>query len=168
VKAELLQGVLRGIELPILVCQRTWQPSSRLLVLHQANDSSQEFLNNVASLCDRLRVTPVILTVARNGREARVQEQVARTIWATRGLDADFDSLIGCDVRTAVVSVARWRRCTHIFVDHQRTSPWWRWLRGDTLGHFLGLTDSFSILALPTFQRPVVHPEPASTTQHTR
>ncbi len=164
VKAELLRESLRGIELPVLVCRQTWQPSSRLLVLHQANDSSVEFLNIVACLCDRLRVTPVVLTVAQNDREGRVQQQAARTVWATRGLNADFDMLLGCDVRTAVVSVARWRRCTHILVDHQRTSPWWRWLRGDTLAHFLGLNDSFSILALPTLELPVVHPEPVATT----
>jgi len=149
VKDELLRQWLHGAAFPVLVCPPTCQPISRVLVVNQSSNSAQRFLDSVAGLCHALDVSPVVLTVARNEREAEVRQDAARQVWENRGIAADFDLLIGCDVRVAVASVTRWRRCTHVFVERRQAPPWWRWLRGDTLWRLQRLTDSFRVLAIP-------------------
>jgi K+-sensing histidine kinase KdpD len=68
---------------------------------------------------------------------------------ARHRLAAHFDFVVGGNAAGAVVSVARWRRCGHVFLAQRRAQPWWRWLRGDTLKTLLGLADSLTVLALP-------------------
>jgi hypothetical protein len=150
VKDALLRESLHGPTVPVLVCPQTWQPLERVLVLHQDGPAVASFLDAMAEVCGTLGVTPVVLTVARKERAALAGQQSAMAIWSARGYPADFDMLVGCKVQTAVTSVARWRRCSHVFVERGHTSPWWRWLRADSLGRLLELSDSFPFLVFPS------------------
>jgi hypothetical protein len=148
-KVELVGQALGADDVPIFVCPQVPQLVSRVLVLHQTPEFAEGFLKSVAQWCGALQVAPVVLALAGKEREAAVLQDTAQQVWGTLGLAADFDVLVGCDVRTALASVARWRRCSHVIVPRQPPSPWWRWLRGDPLGRLLGLADSFGLLALP-------------------
>jgi hypothetical protein len=148
-KVELMRQSLLNGAVPFLVCPQTSWALSRVLVVQQRGASGNYFLESAARLCGALRVTVVVLTVAGSEREAAAAESAARAVWAARGPAAEFDVAIGCELRGAVASVAQWRRCTHLFVERQRASPWRRWLRRDTFGSLLGLSDSLSVLALP-------------------
>jgi hypothetical protein len=148
-KVELMRQSLRNAALPFLVCPQTSWALSRVLVVHQGGASGNCFLESAARLCGALPIAVVVLTVAGSEREAAAAESAARAVWAARGPAAEFDVAIGCELRGAVASVAQWRRCTHLFVERQRTSPWRRWLRRDAFARLLGLSDSLSVLALP-------------------
>ena len=78
VKGELLRGSLHGRACPALVCPQVPQSIGRVLVLHQASTAVDSFLDTVARLCGVLKVTPVVLTVARHERAALARQRAAR------------------------------------------------------------------------------------------
>jgi hypothetical protein len=145
----LLRESLHGNETCVLVCPRNWQPASRILVLHQESDAGSDFLLSALRLCRALAVTPVVLTVARSEVESRRQQTLAEEVCAAERLVADFDVMVGCDVPQAVARVARWRRCTHVFLEKQPAPPWWRGRRRDVLTEVLGLGEPLTLLAVP-------------------
>jgi hypothetical protein len=148
-KEQLLRQSLHSPDSSVLVCPRSWQPVARVLVLHEHRNPANHFLDAAAEVCHAFGTIPVVLTVARTEREARLRRRFAEERFGSRRQAADFDCIIGCDVRTAVAWVARWRRCSHIFVERDSAPPWWRWLRGDTLQRLFGLADGLTFLALP-------------------
>jgi hypothetical protein len=149
----------------VLVCPPTVHPVSRVLVLHDDVDSHTGFLDGAARLCRTLGAAPVVLTVARTAAVACRRQENAEQILARYRLAAHFDFIVGSDVRAAVISVARWRRCEHVFLAQRRAGPWWRWLRGDTLMSLLGLTDSLTFLALPEEHSHLVAPAEEGPTE---
>jgi hypothetical protein len=148
-KAELLRRSFVCARPPVLVCPQLWEPVSRVLILHQHRDPGNGFLDVAGQLCRTLDVTPVVMTVARSAREARLRQAFAEERLARLNLPADFDFIIGSDVRTAVACLARWRRCSHVFLERENAPFWWRWLRGDLMEQLLGLSESLTFLALP-------------------
>jgi hypothetical protein len=148
-RERLLHRALHNQQGAVLVCPRAVQPMSRVLVLHDEHSSHAGFLDGAAQLCGALEASPVVLTVARTASAACRRQELAEKILAQHRLAAHFDLVVGRDAHSAVVSVARWRRCGHVFLAHRWAGPWWRWLRGDTLMSLLGLTDSLAFLALP-------------------
>jgi K+-sensing histidine kinase KdpD len=120
-----------------------------VLVVQEHHDPASSFLGAAAELCRSLQARPVVLTVARTESEAERRQVLAEEAFAARRLHADFDFVVGLDVRTAVASVARWRRCSHVFMERQHAPSWWPWRRGDTITQLLGLTGSLTLLALP-------------------
>jgi hypothetical protein len=149
VRERFLRQALRQADAPVLICPRSWQPVSRVLVVYQHGDPGGRFLDGVAEVCRAFRVTPVVLTVAGSEREARLRQRRAEEAFAARGQPADFDFMAGWDVRTAVACVSRWRRCSHVFLERPRGPDWWRRLCGDTLEDLLGVSDALTFLALP-------------------
>jgi hypothetical protein len=162
-KDELLRGSLRRRDVAILLCPRPWEPVSRVLVLHEHRDPGNRFLDAAARLCQAFDVTPVVLTVARTEREARLRQDLAEERFATRRRPADFDFIVGCEVRTAVAWAARWRRCSHVVLERESAPPWWPRLRGDTLQRLLGLSDALTVLALPGAGQALRPPAGAGT-----
>src|SRR5207237_5155222 len=140
----------------ILVCPPTWQPVFRVLILHERHEAVNPFLDAAARLCEAIHATPVVLTVARSQTEARVRERLVKEVLAPRRFEADFDFVAGLDTRTAVLSVARWRRCSHVFMERRQASSWWRWLRGDTIESFFGLSNSLAFLSIPSTGLPIL------------
>jgi hypothetical protein len=132
----------------VLVGARSWRPVSRVLVVYEQWDADQHFLDGAAEVCRVFGLAPVVLTLARTEREARSRRRIAEERFAARGQPADFDFVVGCDTPAAVAWLARWRRCSHVFVERRKTSLWQR-LRGDTLERLLRLSDSLTFLALP-------------------
>jgi hypothetical protein len=82
---------------------------------------------------------------------------------AASGLDADFDAVVCGDVGEAVAAVARWRRCSHVFVQKRPTPPGWGWLRRGDADWLLRLSDSLTFLTLPGTLAPNSVPEPTRT-----
>jgi hypothetical protein len=160
-KEQLLRRSLDRRDTSVLVCPRSWQPLSRVLILHEHRDSELHFLDAAAQICRAFQVSPVILTVARSEREARLRQRSAQERLDGCGQPADFDFVVGCDVRTAVACVARWRRCSHVFVERESAPPWWRRLRGDALQQLFGLSDALTFLALPSVGQPAPSPTAA-------
>ena len=149
VREPLFRQALRSPDAPVLLCPRSWQPLSRVLVVHQHRGAGDRFLDRAAEVCRAFQVAPVVLTLAGSEREARLRRRLAEETFAARGQPADFDFIAGCDVRTAVACVARWRRCSHVFVERPNGPSWWRRLCGDTLEDLLGVTAALTLLALP-------------------
>lgn len=137
----------------VLVSPRTWRSASRALLVHRG-DPAGRFLRNAADVCYAIGIPAIVLTVARSEIEARRLQHQAERVVASYELPFDFDFIVGCDVRTAVASVARWRRCSHVFVGKRDSASWWRWLRRNTLEQLLGLSESFTFLALPVSSGP--------------
>jgi K+-sensing histidine kinase KdpD len=130
----------------VLVCPRLHLPISRVLVVNQPRGLSTCFLDGSIELCRALRVPAVVLTAARTEKGRATYEQIAQERCAAQGVAADFDSLVGGDVRLAIAQATRWRRCSHVIVErHGR--PWWRRFHADTLEHLLGTTHDLCILA---------------------
>jgi hypothetical protein len=156
---EVLSRSARLAAAPVLICPRSWQPAARVLVLDEQPTPGRGFLESAADLCRALRLSPVVLTVARAEQEAWEGQRFAREAFVAPGLAADFDLIAGWDVRMAVAAAARWRRCSHVFVGRRGAAPWWRWRRGDSVRRLLGLSDSLTFLALPGAGQP---PPPAA------
>lgn len=145
----LLSCCSRQPETTTLVCSQTWQPVTRILVLNQRRDAGNRFLDMVADLCREFQARPCVLTVARSDAEAKLRQQFAEQALLANGLAADYDRVVGCRVRSAVLWAANWRRCSHLFVEKDYAPPWLRWLRGDTVERLFGLSDTLTLLALP-------------------
>jgi hypothetical protein len=149
VKDELLRRSLRAPLASVLVCPRSWQPVGRALVLQEHRQPGSRFLDAVVEVCRAFEVAPAVLTLAPSEAEARRRQKFAEQVLAGHRLPADFDFAAGSDPVRAVPLVARCRRCTHAIVERRSSSPWWRWLWGDTFTRLLGIADSLTVLALP-------------------
>jgi len=149
VKTSFLRWSLRARNSAVLVCSVAGRPVSRMLIVHAPQQSDRGFLASALSLCRLFEVIPVILTVARTERQARQVQRAAEEACYEHRLAAHLDYVAGVDARVAVASIARWRRCSHVFLERRQAIPWWRWLRGDTLHELLGASDSLTFLALP-------------------
>jgi hypothetical protein len=166
-KQDLFRQALRDQAPAVLVCPATWVPLSRVLVVDQKDTPEEVFLRRAAALCRGLGTDSIVLTVARTERAARLRQATARETLAGAGLDADFDFLVGAEVRGAVASIARWRRCQLVVMRRQDCPPWWRWLRDPHAEWMMNLTESLSFLSLPgtaasvlPAPTPVVAPAP--------
>jgi hypothetical protein len=163
VRDGFLRASMRAKENAILVCPASCAPVSRVLILHAPQDPTGGFLASALSTSRALGVNPVILTVARTERQARRGQLVAERACYVHRLAAHLDFVVGVDVGAAVASIARWRRCSHVFLERRQATPWWRWRQGDTLERLLGLTDSLTFLALPEAGLPAAAGRPALT-----
>lgn len=154
VKETLYSRSLQSPQASVMVCPQTWRPAPRVLVLNQHRRPDEGFLDTVAAVCKAFQATPVLLTTARTEREARSRERIVEEAFARRGLTVDFDYVAGCDVPTAVARAARWRRCSHVFVERSSTSLWRRWLFGDIMRELADLSESLALVAIPAAQLP--------------
>jgi hypothetical protein len=148
-KEKLLRWAQRCGEGPVLIASLAWQPVSRVLVLHELFGPDDSFLDSVADLCRTFRASPVVLTVAGTEAKARQGQRRAQEDLAQHRLEADFDFLVGGDLRVGIPAVARWRQCSHVIVPQLHAAPWWRWFRRGIIGHLLRWPDSLSVLVLP-------------------
>jgi hypothetical protein len=146
---ELLARSLHSPPGPVLVCPQSWRPMSRVLIVNQQRDVRSCFLDLAARVCQAVAVVPVVLTVARSEREAQARQRLAEETLAASRLPADFDCAVGCDAATAAATVARWRRCSHAFVESGRLTSWWSWARGPLPEQLLRQSASLTVLALP-------------------
>jgi hypothetical protein len=147
-KEMLFSEVLRSAQTSAMICPPTWRPVSRVLVLNQHQRPGDGFLDAAADICRAFEVTPILLTVARSEAEARALERSAEEAFARRRLTVDCDIVAGCDVTTAVARAVRWRRCSHVLVEHRCMPRWRRWLGGDVVRELAALPDSPALLAL--------------------
>jgi hypothetical protein len=143
---------MRGIAPPLLICSDTWQPPSRALVVDRGEPGDYDFLQRAFELCHTLEAAPVILTVARTERWARRRQRDAQEAMAQLGWDADFDFIVGCEPRSAVTSVARWRRCSFVMMEPTSVAPWWRWLSGWDSSWLAELASSLTIMTFPAMR----------------
>jgi hypothetical protein len=160
-KGQLLRRSLQHPRTAALVCPRSWERLKRVLILHQDGGPDSPFLGTAAALCRAFQAEPVVLTVARSEEEAQQRQEDARQALAAQRLVADFDFVVGVDVRTAILQAARWRRCPHAFVEKRSVAPWRRWLHGDPLGWLMGRSEWLTFLALPeraVLTRPIEPP----------
>jgi hypothetical protein len=149
IKNRLLHSSLYSGQNAVLVCSGAYAPVSRVLILNATPEGAHGFLAAALSVCQLFELVPVILTVARTETQARRRQQLAEELCLVHRIAAIHDYVVGLDVGVAVNSIARWRRCSHVFVARRQAIPWWRWMRGDTLKELLDLADSLTFLALP-------------------
>lgn len=158
-KAMVLQHVLPQLRSGVLVCPDQWQPVTRVLLIHQECDGDQVMLARGVRLCVRLGARPIVLTVARSERFARQLQEAARKCLNNAGLFADFDYLVGAEIRHEALSVARWRRCQLVVLPRPKTSLWQRWTRGNALKRMMESRNSFGVLTLPELDVPGCQPD---------
>jgi nucleotide-binding universal stress UspA family protein len=148
-KKALLRATLRPGFPPLLACSPTAARVSRVLVVDRVDGpEGRSFLAEAITLCHRLQAQPIVLTVARSEWGARARQHAGRDAAAAYGLDADFDFLVGADLRTAVTRVAQWRRCSLVVMGRNGRAPWLRWWRAPA-ARLVDFADSFSLLTLP-------------------
>lgn len=148
-RKRLLRYSIGGATPAVHACPATWSQWSRALVLYEEEHYPEGFLGLALELCVRLRVKPVILTVARSERMAQLRQAALQELLSGWNWDCDFDLLVGGEVRLAVTHVARWRRCQVIMMERQAAPPWWRWWHGSSAEKFMGSQEEYSFLTLP-------------------
>jgi len=148
-KKRILHQLLRSDGPAVLLCPEERTTLTRALLVHAGNDLEGGFLTRALQVCRLLGVRPVVLTVGRSERVARLQEQRARRTLGGNGIEGEFDYLVGPEIGAAVAGVARWRRCPLVMIEHEVDLSWWRWLRGRPSEELLKITDNLAFLALP-------------------
>ena len=139
----------RNHENALLLCSPNCTSMSRILVVYNHVAPHGAYLESALGLCQALEVPPVILIVAKTESEADRGRGYAEGICTFSRLQADFDVLVGCDLRTAVKRVALWRSCSHLIIERQN-AVFPRQRGNDDVLYQLGrLSESVSILVLP-------------------
>jgi len=133
----------------VLVCPDDCSPLTRVLVLDQADHSTETFLVGAVKLAAELQAAAVVLTVAPTEKAALARQQKARQALRQAELWADCDFVVGSEVGAAVAHVARWRRSQLIMLERPNLSSWRRWLRGNTLTQRFDEMGSLAVLSLP-------------------
>ncbi len=146
-RERVLRAALRQPHSVVMVCGPDRRPATRALVVDWGQ--GVRFLERVAALCRGFPRDPVVLSVAANEERAAERQEVARATLYRHGVDADFDLIAGCELRTAVARAARARGCSHVILEREYGWPWWRRLRGETVLRLAGLADRFTLVALP-------------------
>ncbi len=149
IERELLLRSARNREIAVLMCPPMCVPMTRFMVLHYQTNPNAVYLESAARLCKALEIHPIILVVADTEREADLQQGYAEAVCKSLRLQADFDLVLGSDLRSAVGRVASWRNCSHLIIERRTAPSWWHFTSGDLLEHLRGLSESVSILALP-------------------
>ena len=149
IQQDLLRRSASTQENAVLLCSPNCSPMSRILVVYDQAAPNGAYLENVARLCQTLEIQPVILIVAKTEREASRRRGYAEGVCNSFRLQADFDFVVGCDLRSAVKRVATWRSCSHLIIERQNAVSWWQRDNGDLLDQLRGLSESLTILALP-------------------
>jgi hypothetical protein len=147
--SKIVQAQTRVGAAPVTCCcAAECQPLSRLLVLHDDRAAEVLLLQSVARLCQCLRATPVVLTLARSERAARRRQGRLQTEAMRAGLAAEFDFFAGAEAATAVIHIARWRHCQAVLRQRWERFSWW-W-RADPLEELMERTDAPLILEVPS------------------
>jgi hypothetical protein len=134
---------------PVLLCSSALQSASRVLIVHEHEDAGSPFLLSALRICRALKATIVVLSFGHSMSEAQLRQQRAEETIASEDVPAYFDLVAGQDVGAAVASLARWRRCTHVFVEKRCTSGWRRRMRWEADSDLLDLCRSRTLFALP-------------------
>lgn len=137
----------------VLVCPDRYRPLERVLVLDQGGRSSALFLRHAVMIASSLNVAPIVLTVARTEREARVRQGQARKALDEENVDINFDFVVSSQAGRAAVHVARWRHAQLVIMEPPCLAPWQRWLRGNPLARFADELAALPLLALPEMVR---------------
>jgi hypothetical protein len=148
-KKMILHLALKHAGPGILVCPDAPTAFRRILLLDQNDGDLTGCMPAVATLHHVIGAKIVVLTVAHFEKEVRLRQQSAQEAIANFGLRADYDAVIGSEVRVAVVGVARWRRCQLVVMNRHVSRPWWRWLRDSRPDWFMGLRQQLAFLSLP-------------------
>jgi hypothetical protein len=157
VREKLLARCTGIPEVSLLLAPPTYRPMTRVLILYHHQNPSAYFLETAAGLCQALEVQPLILTVASSERDAGIKQSFAQGVCSSLHLQADFDSVVAFDVRSATLRVAAWRSCSHVLFERPKNvSLWqrlrddinWKWLRSDIFSELSGLSESLTFLAL--------------------
>lgn len=146
---ELLQRSARDPEIAVLLCPPTCVPMARIMVLCHQSSLNGTYLESAVRLCQALEIPTVILIVANTEREAQLRQGYAEGVCHSFRLQADFDFVVGCDLRSAVSRVASWRSCSHLIIERQNAVSWWPGWNTDLLDQLRRLSEPLSILALP-------------------
>jgi len=151
-REKLLAGSLANGKVLLLLTPPNSLPMKRVLILYHHQNPSAFFMESAARLCQLLGVQPLILTMASSEQEALLKQSFAEGVCSSLRLQADFDSVVAFDLRSAVDRVAAWRNCSHVFFERPRnilTISLWQRLRGDIFTELRSLSNSLTLLALP-------------------
>jgi hypothetical protein len=168
VRQALLYGSLRSLQTAILICPKTWAPWSRVVVVDQGHHPASTYLVSAARLCRALRAEPVVLSVARSEKEARLRQQLAETLFAAETVPATFDFVVGYEVQVAVALAVRCRRCSHVVIERQSAPAWRRWFRGDLIRQLLRLSNSLTLLSLAGTGGPLLSEDQRGSGERSR
>jgi hypothetical protein len=160
-KKRWLRQLLHETLAALLLCPGDWTPPRRLLVLQEGSLSGKRVLEAAESLCRDLPAAPVVLTLGVTLQAARHRQEVAREVLASRGLNADFDLIVGWNVREAVLSAVGWRRCQLAIIERPRPVPWWRAFWGTPTERMLYPPAPVAFLVLPEGAEPGQAPGPS-------
>jgi hypothetical protein len=152
---ELLLGRPPSTATPLGSGPPTGQGVSRVLVVPQPHGAAADFFAAAAHLCAAFAVTPVVLIRARSQSEAHRQQALAEDQLGRHHLAAYFDCLIGDAGAETVAQVARWRRCSHVFLERPRQPSWWARLWGKPCEDLHCLSEELTVLTYPGPGRPV-------------
>jgi hypothetical protein len=128
----------------VAVCPARFTPISRMLYVHSDDAPAETTLGSVVELCRALEAPLVVLSLAGSERDAWRLQRAAEETLASYRYPAEFDFLIGWDLRKAVGRVAGWRHCSHVILERQSASAWWRRLDS--------FSDPLTFLTLPAVE----------------
>jgi hypothetical protein len=137
-----------------LLCPRSWEYLRRAMVINEGRTAGSGFLEAAASVCRDVAHPVAVLTLARNGEDARRRQQLAEDVFAEHGVKADFHVIVGGDFNGGVSVVANWRRCSLVLVEKISAPFARRWMARSSSDHLLDLSDTFSFLPIAASAPP--------------
>ncbi len=144
-----------------MVCPPEPHRLDRVLIIQEASTSTRGFIEAAAHVALCAQAEAVIVTAGRNESITRYAQETARSVCASHPVHVDFDLVAGADTRSAIASVARWRRCAWAIVERQPAN-WNESL--DNVGCVGACRpwNSLAFLILPPADKPAQRPQSAA------
>ena len=110
--------------------------------------ANSQYLANAAAICRGAGCAVSVLTLSHSENKAFQLQDSAFRAFAGQRIVADFHTVVGSNVRTAIAMVSEWCRCSHIFVERKRPRGLRRWLVIGGHNGIWDLAERFAILPI--------------------
>jgi hypothetical protein len=138
-----------------LFCPPAWGSLRRAMVLNENPIAGSQYLANAAVICRGAVCAASVLTLSHSEDKARRLQDSALRVFASQRVVADFHTVVGNNVQTAIALVTEWCRCSHIFVERKRPSGLRRWLDTGVNNEIWDLAERYAILPVPAGPSPL-------------
>lgn len=143
VEAE-LQAYLRAHHI-----DEIWGTQERILVGITPRSDAKPILESGRRNADRFHGELFVAYVRQTGISPGDQASLERNLTIARQLDASIQVLEGHDPVRALVTFAREKGITQIFIGHSQRRGWWQRLRGNPVERLIDLAEGIDVRVFP-------------------
>jgi two-component system sensor histidine kinase KdpD len=148
VAAEVVEKELRAY-LRAHRMEEIWGTQERILVGITPRSDARPILESGRRNADRFHGELFVAYVKQTGLSAGDQERLDNSLEIARELSAQIAILEGHDPVRALVSFARRKGITQIFIGHSQRRGWWQRLRGNPVERLIELAQGIDVRVFP-------------------